>query len=179
MKTNNPSPSVEKGIYTPLEFMRPVEPWTWVGLGFSWAWACNLDNIRFSSKPTLTEEIIKLLEEERVEKKWQLADILLINRHFYKKGNTNDRGVAVAGRAGSVVGLGGSIVGLGVVASSRCGGLEGIGHGNGSITRRELIHDCMSPQPSDNSEEESRPPATHGPSEPRAIHRPKQPPISD
>nr|GEZ20207.1 hypothetical protein [Tanacetum cinerariifolium] len=26
MKTNNPSSSVEKGIYTPLEFMRPVGP---------------------------------------------------------------------------------------------------------------------------------------------------------
>nr|GEY86175.1 reverse transcriptase domain-containing protein [Tanacetum cinerariifolium] len=29
MKTNNPSPSVEKGIYTPLEFMRKLEMELW------------------------------------------------------------------------------------------------------------------------------------------------------
>ncbi|GJW55154.1 hypothetical protein Tco_0099239 [Tanacetum coccineum] len=95
-------------------------------------------------------------------------------RHLYIRGNTNDKGVA----AGGVVGLGGSVVGLGVVASSRGGGSVGIGHGSGSITRCELIHDCMSPQPSNNSEEESGPPATHGPSEPHTIHGPKEPPTS-
>nr|GEZ24863.1 zinc finger, CCHC-type [Tanacetum cinerariifolium] len=29
MKTNNPSPSMEKGIFTPLESIGPVEPWSW------------------------------------------------------------------------------------------------------------------------------------------------------
>nr|GEX06555.1 hypothetical protein [Tanacetum cinerariifolium] len=50
MKTNNPSPSVEKGIYTPLESMAG---WAielgraWILLGLS----PYLDNIRLSSKP--------------------------------------------------------------------------------------------------------------------------------
>nr|GEU89493.1 retrovirus-related Pol polyprotein from transposon TNT 1-94 [Tanacetum cinerariifolium] len=63
----------------------------------------------------------------------------------------------------SSAGRGGDVVCLGVVASSIGGGLVGIGHGSGSIALLEVINDCMSPQPSDNSEEKNKLPATHGP----------------
>ncbi|GKC59213.1 hypothetical protein Tco_1086811 [Tanacetum coccineum] len=86
--------------------------------------------------------------------------------HLYRRGNTIDRGVDTDGRAGGVVGIGfrngnTTTTGRGVVESYTCGGSVGIRHGSGSITRHEVIYDCMSPQPTQISEEESEPLASH------------------
>ncbi|GKE46796.1 hypothetical protein Tco_1478054 [Tanacetum coccineum] len=72
-------------------------------------------------------------------------------------GQTNERGVVAAGRASGVVDQ-----------RFRRGNttIDARGHGSESITLHKVIQDCMSPQPIDGSDEESDPPATHGPRSP-------------
>ncbi|GJX99986.1 hypothetical protein Tco_0357005 [Tanacetum coccineum] len=62
-----------------------------------------------------------------------------------------------AGRASGVVGQG---------FRRRNTTIGARGYGSGSITLHEVIQDCMSPQPIYSSDEESDPPATHGPRSP-------------
>ncbi|GJY23266.1 hypothetical protein Tco_0396924 [Tanacetum coccineum] len=90
---------------------------------------------------------------------------------------TTDRGVAATGTSSDVVGQGvrrgntiipvrgDYLIGLrvrGTTISSLVGGSVVIGHATESITVVEVIDDCMSPQCSDNSEDETEPPAIHG-----------------